>query len=106
MMKDDSLEDELPKDIPVLSSSGWEPYALYRLFTGKTKAQAATPHLGEENQSGLREQFVLNLVGKTEAAALEAISAAGLSPYLRETGWVTHRQALAEMVASDLLWCL
>lgn len=54
---DASLPGELPEGIEVHSVKAWEPYLLYRFFTGRSKKEAATPHLSFDRKPGLRDRF-------------------------------------------------
>lgn len=54
---DASLPGELPEGIEVHAVKAWEPYSLYRLFTGRSQKEAATPHLSFDKQPGFRDRF-------------------------------------------------
>ncbi len=55
---DPSLEKDIPKGLKVLKTKIWEPYLLYKLFTGRKKHEKVqTGFLSEQKKPGLAEQF-------------------------------------------------
>lgn len=55
---DDSLLKDIPENITVIKKPVWEPYSLYRRFTGKKKeARITHGFLKEKKGSGILEKF-------------------------------------------------
>ena len=55
---DHSLEKDIPQGITVLKTKIWEPYLLYKLFTGRKKHEKVqTGFLSEQKKPGLAERL-------------------------------------------------
>ena len=63
-MLDDSLEKEIPAGMQVIKQAIWEPYQLYKRFTGKKKdSRVVSGFLDEQGKKGLSQQVSLWIRG-------------------------------------------
>ncbi len=61
---DHSLEKDIPDDIEVIESSIWEPYQLYKQFTGRDKKQKVQAgFINEDKEPGKMEKLAIWLRG-------------------------------------------
>jgi glycosyltransferase involved in cell wall biosynthesis len=61
---DHSLEDDIPEGIEVIESSIWEPYQLYKRFTGRDKKQKVQAgFINEDKEPGKMEKLAIWLRG-------------------------------------------
>lgn len=61
MARDESLMSEIPAGTEVIHKSIWEPYSLYKIFTGKKGESVKPGFIGNEGNTSLKERLSLFL---------------------------------------------